>query len=117
MCSQAVRAISKAVLAAVASASPHRALVLLDLLAGMLALAAAEHGHSAELFSLITQLIKDESARLYLAARGFLPVKIQPKKITKQPLSRNEARSEGLPAGSNVRALLAKITQHHRRAR
>jgi len=70
-----VRAISKAVLAAVASASAHRALVLLDLLAGMLALAAAEHGHSAELFSLITQLIKDESARLYLAARGFLPVK------------------------------------------
>jgi hypothetical protein len=54
--------------------------VLLDLLAGMLALAAAEHGHSAELFSLITQLIKDESARLYLAARGFLPVKKNKKK-------------------------------------
>ncbi len=80
MWSQAVRAISKAVLAAVASASAHRALVLLDLLAGMLALAAAEHGHSAELFSLITQLIKDESARLYLAARGFLPVKKNKKK-------------------------------------
>jgi hypothetical protein len=72
-CSQAVRAVTKAVLAAVSSASAHRALVLLDVLAGMLALAAAQHANSQEIFSLVTHLSKDETHRRFLAARGFLP--------------------------------------------
>ena len=73
-CSQAVRSVSKALLASVAGASAHRALVLLDVLAGMLALAAAQHGHCAELFSLVAHLSKDQTHRRYLAARGFLPI-------------------------------------------
>jgi hypothetical protein len=73
-CSQAVRSTSKAVLAATARASAYRAVVVVDLLAGMLGLAANEHSNSSELFELFTELVNDESHRLFLAARGFLPI-------------------------------------------
>jgi len=73
-CSQAVRSKTKTLLAAIAAASPHRALVVLDLVTSMLGQAAAHNGQSAEIFTLITELMQDESYRLYAVARGFLAV-------------------------------------------
>eukprot|EP00960_Hanusia_phi_P031785 749481-Hanusia_phi.AAC.19 len=72
-CSQAVRALSSTLLLSVVRHDNFRSIVLLELLSGLLREAAAGGGQSAELFALFSKLLQDDSRKMYLAAKGFIP--------------------------------------------
>ncbi|KAJ1471910.1 hypothetical protein T484DRAFT_1842398, partial [Baffinella frigidus] len=111
-CSQAVRAVAKEVLAAMAGAGTQRSLVLLDLAVSMLGEAADAGVQSAELFSLLTNLTAEESRRNYLVAGGSAELFSLLTNLTAEESRRNYLVADGF-----LPTLCALITREVARIR